>query len=290
MKWHSPAWRLPGGGGLLARGMEEVWGVGELRALIVLASAQPLVSRVTSRDHLPHRLFLSPPGRWQWWWWWLWVVFVEVDSVPSGAEFGALGRCEPSLGDQVPLGEEKNSILQPVLKGGQPRSPWTAGQSDQSPRGGAPPVLGLAGVGPRPQVHLGAAGRQGGGQARTHCTVLTRWPLTNDSLSRVTGARVPWDIMASFVQTGAIQSPESLSQNPPRTAPPPPPFCLARRGGFLPPRRGCPGALPSVPSAPSAPRAGPAPLACSSFSPLQEAPPGAVTDMHLGAETDGPLG
>lgn len=169
MKWHSPAWRLPGGGGLLARGMEEVWGVGELRALIVLASAQPLVSRVTSRDHLPHRLFLSPPGRWQWWWWWLWVVFVEVDSVPSGAEFGALGRCEPSLGDQVPLGEEKNSILQPVLKGGQPRSPWTAGQSDQSPRGGALPVLGLAGVGPRPQVHLGAAGRQGGGQARTHC-------------------------------------------------------------------------------------------------------------------------
>lgn len=259
MKWHSPAWRLPGGGGLLARGMEEVWGVGELRALIVLASAQPLVSRVTSRDHLPHRLFLSPPGRWQWWWWWLWVVFVEVDSVPSGAEFGALGRCEPSLGDQVPLGEEKNSILQPVLKGGQPRSPWTAGQSDQSPRGGAPPVLGLAGVGPRPQVHLGAAGRQGGGQVRTHCTVLTRWPLTNDSLSRVTGAGVPWDITASFVQTGAIQSPESLSQNPHRTAPPPPPFCLARRGRFLPPPAaglpGCPalGALCAL-GAPGRPR------------------------------------
>lgn len=240
MKWHSPAWRLPGGGGLLARGMEEVWGVGELRALIVLASAQPLVSRVTSRDHLPHRLFLSPPGRWQWWWWWLWVVFVEVDSVPSGAEFGALGRCEPSLGDQVPLGEEKNSILQPVLKGGQPRSPWTAGQSDQSPWGGAPPVLGLAGEGPRPQVHLGAAGRQGGGQARTHCTVLTRWPLTNDSLSRVTGAGVPWDIMASFVQTGAIQSPESLSQNPPH-CPSSPAFLSRQARRFPPPAAGLPG-------------------------------------------------
>lgn len=143
------------------------------------------------------------------------------------------------------FGEEKNSILQPVPKGGQPRSPWTAGQSDQSPRGGAPPVPGLAGVGPRPQVHLGAAGRQGGGQARTHGTVLTRWPLTNDSLSRVTGAGVPWDIMASFVPTGAIQSPESLSQSPHRTAPPPPPFCLAGRGGFLPspphPAAGLPG-------------------------------------------------
>lgn len=135
MKWHSPAWRLPGGGGLLARGVEEVWGVGELRALIVLASAQPLVSHVTSRDHLPHRLFLSPPGRWRWWW--LWVVFVEVDSVPSGAEFGALGRCEPSLGDQVPLGKKRTASCSLSRREGSPGHPGQQARATRA-RGAGP--------------------------------------------------------------------------------------------------------------------------------------------------------
>lgn len=59
---------------------------------------------------------------------------------------------------------------------------------------------------------------------RTHRIFLTRWPLTNDVLPRVTRAGVPWAMMASFVQMGVIQSPESLSQNPHRTSPPPLPF------------------------------------------------------------------
>lgn len=215
MKWHGPACCLPGGGGLLAR----VWKrFGGRRA-----QSSPH-SSLCSATHQPYDLPLplaspafpqSPPGR-RWRRWWLWSVFVEADSVLSGTEFGALGRCEPSPGGQVPFGKKRTASCNLFQREDSSGHPGQQAQPDQSARGGGPPVQGLAGVGLRPQAHLAAAGRQGGGQVRTHCTFLTRWPLTNDSLLSVTSAGVPRDIMASFVQMGDIQSPESLSQNPHR--------------------------------------------------------------------------
>lgn len=56
IKWHSTAWCLPGGGGLLGRGMEEAWGIKRAqssriislgRKRNVLASARPPISCVT---------------------------------------------------------------------------------------------------------------------------------------------------------------------------------------------------------------------------------------------------
>lgn len=111
--------------------------MGELRALIILASPQPPISCVTSRYRSPHQLFLTPPGRWR-----LWLAFVEADSVPSGTEVGALGRYEPSPGGRVPCGKKRTascSLLQRegarVALDGRPRPTRARGEGARPSRG-----------------------------------------------------------------------------------------------------------------------------------------------------------
>lgn len=94
------------------------------------------------------------------------------------------------------------------------------------------------GVGSRPEFTGASRGsREPGGQVHTRCVFLTYRPPTSDSLpASVTSAE--GDIMATPVQMGVIQSPESVSQKPHCTPPSSspflrPPFFLPLVGVFL---------------------------------------------------------